>query len=337
VLAHRVLGSRRGHIDLSLWAVEGLARRTNCRTGTACLRHVLESRVSLVSPARLAHRRSPPRASHADRSLNAKFSRQYGHLTRLQSAPVVDSASKRPPYSIPNAIRPATSHVPIDASVAVFAFVGAWLVAQIVSTIVLALFGNGDSVSDTPIGVLAVALIAGWTAMLAGMWVASDRAGSGHPVDDYGISFTPIDILGLGIGVLSQLVLVKVVYVPLEFFWSDTFTDDRLQQNAKELIDRAGGATTLLLFLVVALGAPVVEELFYRGLLQRPLAARFNDGLVVIGVALVFALVHFRPIEYPGLFAFGLVLGITAIRTDRLGMPILTHIGFNVTGLLLAW
>jgi membrane protease YdiL (CAAX protease family) len=37
------------------------------------------------------------------------------------------------------------------------------------------------------------------------------------------------------------------------------------------------------------------------------------------------------------LFAFGLVLGVTAIRTDRLGMPILTHVGFNVTGLLLAW
>jgi len=245
---------------------------------------------------------------------------------------VADSASKRP-----NAIRPATSHVPIDASVAVFVFVGAWLVAQVVSTVVLAVLGSGGSVSDTPIGVLAVALSAGWTAMLAGMWVASNRAGSGHPVDDYGISFAPIDALGLGIGVLCQLVLVRVVYVPLEMLWSDTFTDDRLQENAKELIDRAGGASTLLLFLVVVVGAPFVEELFYRGLLQRPLAARFNDGLVVVGVALVFTLIHFRPIEYPGLFAFALVLGITAVRTDRLGMPILTHVGFNVTGLLLAW
>ena len=234
-------------------------------------------------------------------------------------------------------IRPATSHVPVDASVAVFTFVGAWLVAQILSTVVLAILGGGESASDTSIGVLAVALVAGWSAYLAGMWVASDRSGSGHPVDDYGISFAPIDALGLGIGVLSQLVLVKVVYLPLEQIWPDTFTDDRLQENAKELIERAGGAATLLLFVIVAFGAPVVEELFYRGLLQRSLAARFNDGLVVVGVALVFALVHFRAIEYPGLFAFGLVLGVTAIRTDRLGMPILTHMGFNVTGLLLAW
>jgi membrane protease YdiL (CAAX protease family) len=250
---------------------------------------------------------------------------------------VADPAQRRPPHSIRNVTRPATSQVPIDASVAVFTFVGAWLVAQILSAIVLAILGGGESASDTPFGVLAIALLAGWSAYLAGMWVASDKAGSGHPVDDYGIAFAPIDALGLGIGVLSQLVLVKVVYLPLEQIWPETFTDDRLQENAKELIDRAGGAATVLLFVIVAFGAPVVEELFYRGLLQRALAARFNDGLVVVGVAFVFALVHFRAVEYPGLFAFGLVLGVTAIRTDRLGMPILTHIGFNVTGLLLAW
>jgi len=46
--------------------------------------------------------------------------------------------------------------------------------------------------------------------------------------------------------------------------------------------------------------------------------------------------VHFRPVEYPGLFVFGLVLGLVALRTGRLGMAITTHVGFNLTGLLLA-
>jgi len=166
--------------------------------------------------------------------------------------------------------------------------------------------------------------------------MASDRAGSGRPVDDYGITFAPVDVLGLGIGVLSQLVLVRVVYLPLEAVWPDTFTDDRLQENARNLVDRADGASMVLLFLMVVIGAPLVEELFYRGLLQRPLAARFDDGVVLVGVAAVFALVHFRPVEYPGLFVFGLVLGLVALRTGRLGMAITTHVGFNLTGLLLA-
>jgi uncharacterized protein len=250
---------------------------------------------------------------------------------------VADPAHDRVPHSFRSPILMAAPRAPIDASAAVFTFLASWVVAQIVSSIVLAILGDGDPVSDTPIGVLAVALVAAWSAYLGGMWIASVKTGSADPVADYGIRFAPVDVLGLGIGVLSQLVVVSVVYMPLEMLWPDTFTDDRLQENARDLVDRAGGATTMLLFVLVALGAPVVEELFYRGLLQRSLAARFNDGLVVVGVALVFALVHFRPIEYPGLFVFGLILGVTALRTGRLGMPIMTHVGFNVAGLLLAW
>lgn len=241
-------------------------------------------------------------------------------------------------HQIRSAIRPLGGVAPIDARTAVFTFVGAWLAAQIASTIVLLVLGAGDAadVTETSIAVLAAGLVAAWACYLGGMWLASDRAGSGSPVDDYGITFEPIDVIGFGIGVLSQLVLVRVVYLPLEAFWPDTFTEDRLQENARSLVDRADGSSMVLLFLVVVIGAPVVEELFYRGLLQRPLAARFDDGVVLVGVAAVFALVHFRPVEYPGLFAFGLVLGLAALRTGRLGMAVTTHVGFNLTGLLLA-
>jgi membrane protease YdiL (CAAX protease family) len=58
----------------------------------------------------------------------------------------------------------------------------------------------------------------------------------------------------------------------------------------------------------------------------------------VVGVVLVaawFAVIHFRPVEYPGLFVFGLVLGVCALRTRRLGMSVLTHMAFNATGLVL--
>ena len=169
------------------------------------------------------------------------------------------------------------------------------------------------------------------------MWVASDRAGTGNFAVDYGLAFRPIDVIGLGIGVLSQLVVVNLVYLPLRSLWPDVFTDDRLQENAKDLIDRATGGSAVLLVVLVGFGAPVVEELFYRGLLQRSLLARYNDGLVVVGVAMLFALVHFRVVEYPGLFVFALILGFCAMRTGRLGMAITTHIGFNLTGLILAW
>jgi membrane protease YdiL (CAAX protease family) len=41
------------------------------------------------------------------------------------------------------------------------------------------------------------------------------------------------------------------------------------------------------------------------------------------------------PVEYPGLFAFALVLGLARQKTGTLGLPIITHLAFNATGLLL--
>ena len=228
----------------------------------------------------------------------------------------------------------AASAAPIDPATAVVTFVAAWLGGQVLSSIVIAVTG-GDPIDKAPIGVLAAALIAAWTAQLAGMWVASNRAGTGDLRIDYGIEAVPADAIGLGIGVLSQLVVIPVVYLPLRAVWSDTFTDERLEENARSLVDRADGVALVVLFLLVVVGAPLVEELFYRGLLQGPLAARFNGVVVVVGVAAVFALVHVRPVEFPGLFVFGLILGVCALYTGRLGLAITAHVGFNATGLLM--
>jgi membrane protease YdiL (CAAX protease family) len=230
---------------------------------------------------------------------------------------------------------PSASPRPIDAATAVFTFLGAWVVAQVVSSLILVALGDSDPATDVSFGVLAVALCGAWASYLIGMWIASQRAGSGSMIADYGVWFRWIDLGGIAIGAGAQLVLIRVVYLPLEAVWPDTFTEDRLTENAQDLVDRAGGASTWLLVAVVVIGAPVVEELFYRGLLQRSLAARFNEGAVVVAVAFVFAAVHFRPIEFPGLFVFGLILGWAALRSGRLGPAITIHVGFNLTGLLL--
>ena len=241
----------------------------------------------------------------------------------------------RPEYGFSGGFLPSVAPRPIDASTAVFVFVGAWVVAQVVSSLILIALGNGDAAGEVSFGVLAAALCGAWACYLVGMWMASERAGSGNVIADYGITFRWVDLLGLAVGAGAQLVVIRVVYLPLEALWPDTFSEDRLTENAQDLVDRAGGASTLLLVGVVVIGAPIVEELFYRGLLQRSLAARFNEGAVLVLVAAVFAAVHFRPVEFAGLFVFGLILGWAALRTGRLGPAITIHIGFNLTGLLL--
>jgi uncharacterized protein len=85
----------------------------------------------------------------------------------------------------------------------------------------------------------------------------------------------------------------------------------------------------VLLVLVIAVGAPIVEEIFFRGLVQRSIAARYSDTVALVGSAVMFGLVHFQPLQFPGLLLFGLVAGYCAQRTRRLGMSMLAHMAFN--------
>ena len=53
-------------------------------------------------------------------------------------------------------------------------------------------------------------------------------------------------------------------------------------------------------------------------------------------MAVLFALIHFAPVEYAGLFVFALAVGACAAFTDGLSCPIFVQVGFNATGLLMA-
>jgi membrane protease YdiL (CAAX protease family) len=223
----------------------------------------------------------------------------------------------------------------IDVPVAVATWVAAFVIGQLASALIVGASG-ADDLDSVPIPTLFAGVAATWVAYLVGMWAASRRSGSGDFIEDYRVRFATIDLLGLPIGVLTQLVLVPLLYLPLSELWPDTFSEDRLSETAEKLVDRAEGASMVLLVLMVCLFAPVVEELVYRGLLQGSLAARFDQVVALVVTAAWFAVIHFRPVEYPGLFLFGLVAGAGLLFTGRLGLPILAHLAFNVTGLLLA-
>jgi membrane protease YdiL (CAAX protease family) len=174
-----------------------------------------------------------------------------------------------------------------------------------------------------------------WTPMLIGLWLLSDRLDARPFADEYGLRFKLVDLIGIPVGVLAQLVVVRLVYWPLERGWPDIFSRSRVERNARDLYDQAHGGWLVGLVVIVVIGAPIVEELMYRGLLQGAMVRRFNDAVAVVAVAAFFAAIHFRWVEFPGLFVFGLILGVCALRTGRLGMGIAAHMAFNATGLLL--
>lgn len=223
---------------------------------------------------------------------------------------------------------------PIPARAGLIGFIGTWLCAAVASSIPLVVFGDPDE--PLPILVVAASLVLGWIAFMVGARLTSRVHGSDDVVADLGIAARPVDAIGIPIGILAQVALVPLVYVPLRELWPATFSEEALTETAKDLVDRADGALLPLLILLVVIGAPFVEEIVYRGLLQRPLLNQFSAPVVVVFVAALFALIHFRPVEYPGLFVVGLVFGVCAWRTGRLGMAVAAHVGFNLTGIIFA-
>jgi hypothetical protein len=86
---------------------------------------------------------------------------------------------------------------------------------------------------------------------------------------------------------------------------------------------------------------PVVEELFFRGLVLRSLLRLFAGAGPVVGVALavvadgvVFGLAHFELLQLLGLAVFGTVLSLMAYKLRRLGPGIFAHGMFNLMAIL---
>ena len=212
----------------------------------------------------------------------------------------------------------------------------AFVVANFASLLVLVLKGNGDS-SNNDISTLDVALSA--TAMWMVYLLATTQflqVTWKNLRSTIGATFLRRDVaVGIPLGIASQLVLVNVVNWPLARLFPDAFSFDEVSKRASDLVDGARGGWIILLGVVVVVGAPIVEEIVYRGVVQPGLVASWGRTAGIVTTAALFAAIHMQPIEFPGLFAFALVLGWARHSTGTIGTSIVTHMAFNATGLAL--
>ena len=227
--------------------------------------------------------------------------------------------------------------MPAPIRLAAAAWFTAWIAGGLVlGAIALAIMG-ADTDATLTVRQLSVMAVLSWAAFAVALYLVSVRVGTGDLVADYQIAFRPIDLLAIPAGIVLQVAVIPLLYWPLQQIWPDTFSDERLEERAIELAERASGGGIVLLVLVVVIGAPIFEELVYRGLLQRSLCATIGRWKGLIVAAAWFGLIHLAPVEFPGLFVAGLTFGAALVLTDRLGPAILTHMAFNAAGLALAF
>ena len=203
---------------------------------------------------------------------------------------------------------------------------GAVLLAAIV-TVVL-------QVTDAPFVVtILIGMLAPWV-MLAGWPVIATRVRGNGPVIDLGIRLTWRDV-GIGVVGGGASLVVATILAGLSVLIFGDFTS-AAGDVAAELTDAASRPMIVLFAFMLAFGAPVVEELAFRGLVFAGLRKHgFSPVLTMALSALVFALFHFEPARMLVLGGVGLVLGYLRWRTGSLGACMVAHCVNNLPAAVL--
>jgi membrane protease YdiL (CAAX protease family) len=102
--------------------------------------------------------------------------------------------------------------------------------------------------------------------------------------------------------------------------------------SAMKMLESAtGNAESLSMFLYMAFGAPIAEEIFCRGMVLRPME-KYGKRFAIFMSAFFFGLLHGNVVQTPFAFVVGLVLGYVAVEYNILWAMVLHMINNLVLG-----
>ncbi len=107
-------------------------------------------------------------------------------------------------------------------------------------------------------------------------------------------------------------------------FFGDIYEKFLLQINSL-------GTDKVSLIILTCILAPILEEILFRGILQKSLIKKgLQPYYAILLVSLIFGAVHGYPWQFVGAFLLGSVLGLVYEKTQSLLMPILLHVFNNL-------
>jgi uncharacterized protein len=186
-----------------------------------------------------------------------------------------------------------------------------------------------------PVAVTVSDVVGLWIGLVGAALWASRRRGTSSLARDFGLKVESVWdlVVGAAVGLGSQYVLIPLLYLPFEQI--DHGLAHQLGGPARQDTAAAHGVVQIVVLVgVLVIGAPIVEELFFRGLLLRGLLARVPVAAAIVFTGVLFALAHFEAVQFLGLAAFGMLLGLLAWWSGRLGPSIAAHAAFNAAAVV---
>lgn len=209
---------------------------------------------------------------------------------------------------------------------------GAGLAVAVTAAVDAAGRPGGDAVA------FVLSELALWLGLVGATVVVSRRRGTGSLARDFGWRITTAD---LGIGALGAMVgraATVVVAIPLYGAFHDLLRDPHISLPVSGLDPAMFAAYAA----TACLGAPIVEELFFRGLVQTRLVGRWGAVPGITVTSVLFGAAHLLGWQGPAsllaaaaIAAGGAVLGYLRHRTGRLGTSTVAHALFNGVAVLL--
>lgn len=176
-----------------------------------------------------------------------------------------------------------------------------------------------------------------WTGFLGAVYFASHRHGSGSWRKDFGL--LPPSV-GQGFAAVGWGVLARIAGLVVEVFIAIVVAvvsgEHRVHRaKAKPSIvgyTPHGAPAWVVLGIVVCVLAPVVEEIFFRGLVQGAAIRKWGPTVGVLVTAVIFSCAHILDegltapfILFPG----AILLGELRRRTGKLGPGMIAHATMN--------
>ncbi|MDQ4502973.1 CPBP family intramembrane glutamic endopeptidase [Sinomonas sp. ASV322] len=220
-----------------------------------------------------------------------------------------------------------------------------WAGLGIVATLACGLAAENWAPRDNPHVSGLLAYLAAWLPMLAALTLAMKGNSFRQIVSYLGIRVHAMDIFwGLGLACAARAA---------DGYLQILLTGSTGLESQPTLGAVVSGSTLVTGVVAPVIIAPLLEEFFFRGLIQRtltellrPRSAFARATVAVVVTSLVFAAIHVlllarTPTELAalaaGTFIFSVGAGIAAAATSRLGAAMVGHVVFNGLGVWLTW
>ena len=123
------------------------------------------------------------------------------------------------------------------------------------------------------------------------------------------------------------LLLLVPVIAFINYFSSFLLFDFTPQQSVVSIKDE--NSITISKILSLCLLAPVIEEIYFRGILLSTIKLIIGPFWAVLLSSIYFSIIHLNILVSPTLFVLGITLGIIAILTKSVLPSIILHALFN--------